>query len=154
VALVLPVTVLGREALSLRSVPDAVSGSGEAIVNSLVLAASGATAVGALAVWIGCGRARAHPRLGRPADVLLVVLFALPSTVVGVGLIGLWNRPGPLGVVYVSMGRRVHAEATSHLDLSSIEPADLLRVPPRVFAVRSTVLRHVVSIPAAGSLGP
>jgi iron(III) transport system permease protein len=100
VALVLPVTVLGREALSLRSVPDAVSGSGGAIVNSLVLAASGATAVVALAVWIGYGRARAHPRLGRLADVLLVVLFALPSTVVGVGLIGLWNRPGPLGAVY------------------------------------------------------
>jgi len=100
VALVLPVTVLGHEALSVRSFPDAVAASGAAIVNSLVLAATGATAVVALAVWIGYGRARAHPRLGRLADVLLVVLFALPSTVVGVGLIGLWNRPGPLGAVY------------------------------------------------------
>jgi iron(III) transport system permease protein len=32
--------------------------------------------------------------------VLFVALFAVPSTVVGVGLIGLWNRPGPLGLVY------------------------------------------------------
>jgi ABC-type Fe3+ transport system permease subunit len=34
------------------------------------------------------------------ADVLFLVLFAVPSTIVGVGLIGLWNRPGPLGIVY------------------------------------------------------
>jgi iron(III) transport system permease protein len=100
VALVLPVTVLGREALRVQSLPAAVTTSGDAILNSLVLAAVGATAVVALGVWIGYGRARADPRLGRLVDVLLVVLFALPSTVVGVGLIGLWNRPGPLGAVY------------------------------------------------------
>ena len=94
VALVLPITVLGREALSVRSFPDAVAASSGAIVNSLVLAAAGATAVVALAVWIGYGRARADARWGRLIDVLLVVLLALPSTVVGVGLIGLWNRPG------------------------------------------------------------
>ena len=34
------------------------------------------------------------------AQVLLVVLFAVPSTIIGVGLIGLWNRPGPFGVLY------------------------------------------------------
>ena len=34
------------------------------------------------------------------AQVLLVVLFAVPSTIIEVGLIGLWNRPGPLGVLY------------------------------------------------------
>jgi iron(III) transport system permease protein len=31
---------------------------------------------------------------------VLVVLFAVPSTIVGVGLIGLWNRPGPMGALY------------------------------------------------------
>jgi iron(III) transport system permease protein len=99
-ALILPVTVLGREALSVRSFPETVVASGGAIVNSLVLAAAGATAVVALAVWIGYAQGRARPLRGRLADVLLIVLFALPSTVVGVGLIGLWNRPGPFGAVY------------------------------------------------------
>jgi iron(III) transport system permease protein len=33
-------------------------------------------------------------------DTLFVVLFAVPSTIVGVGLIGLWNRPGVFGTVY------------------------------------------------------
>lgn len=101
-ALAVPLLVLGREALGVRSIADVVGGSRDAITNSLVLAATGATAVTGLAVWIGYARARARPRVGQLADVLLVVLFALPSTVVGVGLIGLWNRPGPLGAVYGS----------------------------------------------------
>jgi iron(III) transport system permease protein len=100
VALGLPLTMLGREALGVRSFPDTVAASGDAILNSLVLSAAGATAVVALAVWIAYGRARADPRLGRVIDMLLVTLFALPSTVVGVGLIGVWNRPGLLGAVY------------------------------------------------------
>jgi iron(III) transport system permease protein len=53
-----------------------------------------------VAVWLGYARARAVGRLGRIADVLFIVVFAVPSTIVGVGLIGLWNRPGPLGAVY------------------------------------------------------
>jgi ABC-type Fe3+ transport system permease subunit len=32
--------------------------------------------------------------------VLFVVAFAVPSTIVGVGLIGLWNRPGLVGTFY------------------------------------------------------
>jgi iron(III) transport system permease protein len=53
-----------------------------------------------LAVWLGYARARAPGRIGQLADVLLLVVFAVPSTIVGVGLIGLWNRPGVLGTVY------------------------------------------------------
>jgi ABC-type Fe3+ transport system permease subunit len=33
-------------------------------------------------------------------DILFVGLFAVPSTIVGVGLIGLWNRAGPFGALY------------------------------------------------------
>jgi iron(III) transport system permease protein len=84
VALMIPLAVLGREALGLQSTRDVLAGSRDAITNSLVLAATGATAVAGLAVWIGYARARARPRVGQLADVLLVVLFALPSTVVGV----------------------------------------------------------------------
>jgi iron(III) transport system permease protein len=98
-ALGVPVAVLVREALGARSLTEVLAGSETAIANSLMLAAAGATAVVGVAVWIGYARARAR-RMGQIADVLFVVLFAVPSTVVGVGLIGLWNRPGPLGAVY------------------------------------------------------
>ena len=38
--------------------------------------------------------------MGFFADLTFVVLFSVPSTIVGVGLISLWNRPGPLGTLY------------------------------------------------------
>lgn len=99
VALGLPLAVLIREALGAQSLTEVLAGSETAIANSLMLATAGATAVVSVAVWIGYARARAR-RMGRFVDVLFIVLFAVPGTVVGVGLIGLWNRPGILGAVY------------------------------------------------------
>ena len=102
VALGLPIAILLREALGARSVTAALGDSGPAITNSLILAASGATVIVAIAIWLGYARARAGTRLGHAADILLVVLFAVPSTVVGVALIGVWNRPGLLGLAYAT----------------------------------------------------
>jgi iron(III) transport system permease protein len=98
-ALGVPLVVLVREVLGARSIAI-LEGSGRAIANSLVLATAGATAVVSLAVWLGYARARAHRRMGQLADVFFVVAFAVPGTVVGVGLIGLWNRPGLAGALY------------------------------------------------------
>ena len=100
IALGIPLAVLVREALGAASLRSVLDGSGRAIANSLLLAMIGATAVVGLALWLGYARARAHGRLGQLADVLFVVAFAVPSTIVGVGLIGLWNRPGLAGTLY------------------------------------------------------
>ena len=100
VALVLPLAILVDEARGARSLAAVLAASGVAIVNSLLLATAGATVVVSVAVWLGYARARADGRLGQSADILFIVLFAVPSTIVGVGLIGLWNRSGPLGAVY------------------------------------------------------
>jgi len=100
VSLVLPLAILVGEALGARSLSAVFAESGEAIANSVVLATAGATIVVIVAVWLGYARARAGGRIGRIADVLFIVIFAVPSTIVGVGLIGLWNRPGSLGVLY------------------------------------------------------
>lgn len=99
-ALGLPIVMLLREALEARSLTAALRGSGEAIVNSLRISAIGATAVVGLALWLGYAGARAGRRVGRLADTTFVALFAVPSTIVGVGLIGVWNRPGLLGTPY------------------------------------------------------
>jgi iron(III) transport system permease protein len=99
-ALALPMTVLAREALNVRSMRAALAGSGEAIANSLVLSALGATLVSAVAAALGYARARGRDRVAHVADILFVALFAMPSTIVGVALIGLWNRPGLMGAVY------------------------------------------------------
>jgi iron(III) transport system permease protein len=94
-----PVIVLVREALGAESLLTVFEGSSAAIANSLLLAVIGATAVVTVAAWPGYARARARTRMGRWVDALFIVVFAVPSTIVGVGLIGLWNRPGT-GVVY------------------------------------------------------
>ena len=67
---------------------------------ALRLATIGASAVVGIAMWLGYARARTSGGLGRLADIGLVVLFAVPGTLVGVGLIGVWNRPGPFGALY------------------------------------------------------
>ncbi len=100
IALVLPLAILIGEAVGAQSLSVALAGSGRAIANSLLLATLGATAVIVVAVWLGYARARASGRIGQGADILFIVLFAVPSTIVGVGLIGLWNRPGPFGALY------------------------------------------------------
>ncbi|MGH9324010.1 MAG: ABC transporter permease [Vicinamibacteria bacterium] len=99
-ALVLPLAALIREATAARSWASVVARSGAAIRNSIVLAIGGATLTAAVGLSLGYARARARRWLGTVADLTFVVVFAVPSTVVGVGLIGLYNRPGMLGAVY------------------------------------------------------
>jgi iron(III) transport system permease protein len=108
-ALAVPIAVLAREALSSQSIVAVIGGSGEAIANSLRLATLGATVVVVIAMWLGYARARTTSRAGRLADIALVVLFAVPGTLVGVGLIHVWNRPGPLGGLYGTDGMLVLA---------------------------------------------
>jgi iron(III) transport system permease protein len=95
-ALGVPLVTLVRQALASRSTAEVVTSSAAAVLNSLLMAAAGATAVVLIAVWLGYARARTTRNIGRLADITFIVLFAVPSTIVGVGLIGVWNRPGAL----------------------------------------------------------
>jgi iron(III) transport system permease protein len=93
--------VLAIEAAGAQSPAAVLAGSLTAILKSFALAAAGASLVMVVAVGLGYLRARMSRR-GRIVDVILVVLFAVPSTVIGVALINLWNRPGVPGTVYDS----------------------------------------------------
>jgi iron(III) transport system permease protein len=98
----LPLVALLFETTGINRIASAVSTSGHAIANSLWLAFAGATLIVALAVVLGYGRARARSRVRMFFDPTLILLFAVPSTVVGIGIIGLWNRDGIMGQVYSS----------------------------------------------------
>src|SRR5205823_6288809 len=89
---VMPLVVLALEVGRVERITTALKASGQAITNSLVLAGIGAICIVAIAVLLGYGRGRARTRFGGLVDLALIVIFAVPSTVVGVGLIGLWNR--------------------------------------------------------------
>lgn len=96
--LVVPIAALAAEALGAASIGPAVWASREAAVNSVILAAVGATAATALAFCLGQARARIARAPGAAIDVGWVVLFTIPSTVVGIGLIGVWNRSATAAV--------------------------------------------------------
>ena len=98
----LPLAALLSETTGINRIASAASTSGAAIANSLWLAVAGATLIVALAVVLGYGRARARSRLRIFFDPAFILLFAVPSTVVGIGIIGLWNREGFIGQVYSS----------------------------------------------------
>jgi iron(III) transport system permease protein len=99
-AVAVPTVILGREALAARALGAAIRDSVGAIVSSLLLSAVGATLVVALALWLGYAQARAGRAFRLGSQIGLVALFAVPSTIVGVGLIGVWNRSGLVGEVY------------------------------------------------------
>ena len=94
VCVLLPLVALAREAGQLQRIAEVAASSRTAISNSLWLAAAGATIATILGALLGYGRARARTRLRGLADLAMIVILAVPSTVVGVGLIGIWNRPG------------------------------------------------------------
>lgn len=129
-ALVAPLAVLTREALGAPSVAAVVQGSREAILNSLVLSATSATVVTLIGVWLGYARARAGGRFGTLADVLFAALFAAPGTVVGVGLIGLWNRPGFFGLAYATSGMLLLAHLARFLPVAALALAAGIRHVP------------------------
>jgi iron(III) transport system permease protein len=100
ITVALPVLLHIREALGVRSLTVAIAGAGGAIVTSLALAAIGATLVVAVAMWLGYTQARGPRAVRLTGQAVMIALFAVPSTITGVALIGLWNRPGPFGALY------------------------------------------------------
>jgi iron(III) transport system permease protein len=98
VTLIVPMAVLAREAVRSVSMVDVVRHSTDAVINSLVLAVAGATGITVLAACLGYGRARATANVGMALDALWLVLFTVPSTVVGIALIAIWNRSNALGL--------------------------------------------------------
>src|SRR4029453_6573938 len=62
----------------------------------------GATVVCVLAIGLGYARTLATRAVGVAADVVFIVMFAVPGTIAGVALIELWNRGGVAGAVYAT----------------------------------------------------
>ena len=126
-AIVLPVVVLWGESGDLA---DAVQGSWASIRISLVLAAIGATVVAPVGATLGYARARASSTVGSVTDVVWMVLFAVPSTIVGIALIGLWNRSGPVGLMYGTVAMLVLVYLARFLPMAALIVAASVRQIP------------------------
>ena len=93
VTVALPLAVLIAQSWSASAYADAFARAGGSILRSLVFAAVGAS----LLMLVGFfGGYLIHNRtlpVWRGVDALTLFLFTLPGTVVGIGLISLWNTP-------------------------------------------------------------
>ena len=130
VGLIVPGAVLAREALRASSVLGAIEGSGNAAIMSIVVAAAAATVATAIALCLGYARARARARTAIAVDALMIGLFAVPSTVLGIGLIGTWNRPGVLGAVYATPVMLVLASLGRFVPVATLVLAAAMRAVP------------------------
>jgi iron(III) transport system permease protein len=99
----LPIGVIAREAGGLRLIVSSLGDSRDAIINSFALAVASATLVVALGALVGYGRARMRARWSGLLDLAFITLFAVPGTVAGIGLIGLWNHADWRGEIYASL---------------------------------------------------
>jgi iron(III) transport system permease protein len=91
VTVALPLAVLVIESSSPSAFAEALSRASDSIVRSLAFAVIGATALTVLGFFCGY---LIHDRtlpLWRSIDGLALFLFTLPGTVIGIGLISLWN---------------------------------------------------------------
>jgi iron(III) transport system permease protein len=128
-----PLLVLTFEIGRFERIISAIKSSTASITNSLLLAAIGATLIVGLSVLLGYGRSRASSSLRNLADLTFIVVFTAPSTVIGVGLIGLWNRPGIPGEVYTSSAIIVIAYLARFVPVAALILAASVRQVPSSF---------------------
>jgi iron(III) transport system permease protein len=95
----LPIATLAAHA---RDLIANVGAAWPAVRPSILLSLIAATLAAIVGALLGYARGRMSPRWGFLADLLLIAAFAIPSTVVGVGIISVWNRPAVPIALYAS----------------------------------------------------
>ena len=133
ISVALPLTALAYEAGNVRRVSSTLNGSRDAFFNSLSLAALAATLIVILATFLGYWRGRTQTHWRGIFDLVLLVVFAVPRTVLGVGLIGLWNRPGFFAELYTSQVIIVIAYIARFITVATLILAASVRQIPASF---------------------
>ena len=130
ILVVAPLLVLVIQSGSASAYLDALSRAGDSLLRSLLYAAVGASALTVLGFFVGyLIHTRALP-LWRGVDSLTIFLFALPSTVIGIGLVSLWNRPWT-NVVYATSVIILLGYVAQYTALTSrITVSTLAQIPP------------------------
>ena len=89
----LPLLGLAARAGSLGVYSEAFQLAGESLLRSIAYADAGATALAVLGFLLGYLVHTNSLGLGRFVDALTLFLFAVPGSVLGIGLVSLWNTP-------------------------------------------------------------
>jgi iron(III) transport system permease protein len=118
VMVVLPITALAVTSLAPFAYGDAWRQGAGSLGRSLALAAAGATLLAVLGFFCGYLIRTRALGLWRALDTLTLLLFTLPGTVIGMGLIALWNRPGT-AFMYASTTMVIFAYVAQYTALTS-----------------------------------
>lgn len=90
---IVPIAVLIIQSAGVDAYAEALNKAGASLARSLIYAVVGATLLTLMGFFTGYLIQTRALSLWRSVDSLTIFLFALPSTVIGIGLISLWNRP-------------------------------------------------------------
>ncbi len=93
VIVIVPIVVLVIQSAGIDAYAEALNRAGGNLMRSLMYAVIGATLLTFLGFFTGYLIQTKALRYWRSIDSLTIFLFALPSTVIGIGLISLWNTP-------------------------------------------------------------
>jgi iron(III) transport system permease protein len=152
VTVALPVAGLIAQSASLSAFADAFSRASDSILRSVVFATIGATLLTLLGFFCGYQvHSRALP-WWRGVDALALFLFTLPGTVIGIGLISLWNRP-ITNAIYASPAIIILGYLAQYAVLPTRMTAAILqRIPPSLEQAAQLcgaswfmTLRHIVA---------
>jgi len=126
---VLPLLALVMASLSPFAYVQAWNKAGDSLGRSLVFAGVGATLLTVIGFFCGYLIHHRALRFWRAVDTLTLLLFTMPGTVIGVGLIVLWNRPST-GLLYASAAMVIFAYLAQYTALTSRATlAQLANVP-------------------------
>jgi iron(III) transport system permease protein len=159
ITVALPLAALVAEAPSLTAYTEAFSRASDSILRSLVFAVIGASLLTVLGFFWGY---IVHDRtlpFWRGIDALALFLFTLPGTVVGIGLISLWNMP-MTNLVYRTPAIIILGYLAQYAVLPTRMTAGILeRIPPSLEPAARLcgadwfmTLRHIVAPLAARGL--
>ena len=136
ILIALPMGILLVKSFSLSAYNEAFTRSIDSIIRSLLYASIGATCLVALGFFLGYLLERKAFRFSYAADSMAIFLFALPGTVIGIGLISLWNTQATnfiyasiaiilFGYIaqYTALGERIMAATFSQIPHSMEEAA-------------------------------
>lgn len=150
ITVVVPLLVLVIQSASVSTYVEALVRAGDSLLRSLIYAVIGALVLTTLGFFLGY---LIHTRafsFWRTADSLTIFLFALPSTVIGIGLISLWNRPST-NFIYGTPVIIIVGYIAQYTALTSrITVSTLVQIPPSMEEAAQMVgaqwLRRVILI--------
>ncbi|MCP4454821.1 MAG: iron ABC transporter permease [Planctomycetes bacterium] len=127
---VLPMATLVRQSMSLDAYTQAITQGGDSLLRSLGYAVVGASALSVLGFLLGYLIHTQALSSWQGIDSVTLFLFALPSTLLGIGLVLLWNRPST-NLIYATPTIIIFGYVAQYTALTSrITASTLTQIPP------------------------